>query len=391
MELSKKERIKMACRNQMPDRVPVAPDISNMVPCRLTGKKFWEIYITKNPPLWKAYIDAANYFDMEIWLSYGILDFTYNAPIEIKEKIEKNKNYWLKRTTYYTPKGELQETMYSPEGNFATYVEKVVKNFKEDFEKLKYLFTVPDGYDDSIYKQQVKDVGDNGMIAVSINPPGFQNFLRYFNGNLETMTYAYYDYPELFEELTELAFNCCIKKTILALECGVESILTGGSGSLTLQGPELFRKLSLPAIIEQTKLCKQNNVISGIHSCGREMFIVDICARETDLDYINPLEIAPMGDCSLAECKKKYGNRLALMGNIHTIDIMLRGSEKDVVRESLSAMLDAGENGGFILSTGDQCGRDTPDENIRAMINTAKIYGKYPLDMDFISQKLATM
>jgi uroporphyrinogen decarboxylase len=37
----------------------------------------------------------------------------------------------------------------------------------------------------------------------------------------------------------------------------------------------------------------------------------------------------------------------------------------------------AAEEGGFILSTGDQCGRDTPDENMHAMIETAREYGIY--------------
>jgi len=37
----------------------------------------------------------------------------------------------------------------------------------------------------------------------------------------------------------------------------------------------------------------------------------------------------------------------------------------------------AAEGGGFILSTGDQCGRDTPDENIYAMVETAREYGAY--------------
>ena len=35
------------------------------------------------------------------------------------------------------------------------------------------------------------------------------------------------------------------------------------------------------------------------------------------------------------------------------------------------------EGGRFILSTGDQCGRDTPDENLYAMIETVKEYGVY--------------
>ena len=33
-----------AMTNGIPDRVPATPDISNMIPARLTGKPFWELY-----------------------------------------------------------------------------------------------------------------------------------------------------------------------------------------------------------------------------------------------------------------------------------------------------------------------------------------------------------
>jgi len=56
---------------------------------------------------------------------------------------------------------------------------------------------------------------------------------------------------------------------------------------------------------------------------------------------------------------------------------MLRGSVETVREAARKAIADAGEGGGFILSTGDQCGRDTPFENIFAMIETAQEYGKY--------------
>ncbi len=67
---------------------------------------------------------------------------------------------------------------------------------------------------------------------------------------------------------------------------------------------------------------------------------------------------------------------------------MLRGSPETVKRASLQVMLDAGEGGGFILSTGDQCGRDTPDENILTMLRTAQEFGQYPLDIDRIKKEL---
>ena len=53
--------------------------------------------------------------------------------------------------------------------------------------------------------------------------------------------------------------------------------------------------------------------------------------------------------------------------------------QKDAVAARAGAPIvnDAAEGGRFILSTGDQCGRDTPDENLFAMIETARTYGKY--------------
>ena len=111
-------------------------------------------------------------------------------------------------------------------------------------------------------------------------------------------------------------------------------------------------------------------------------------AADTDVGMLNPLEPPPMGDIDLAEVKQAHGRRLALMGNLHTTTVMLRGSVRDVRRESLKAIRAAGEDGGFILSTGDQCGRDTPDANIREMVNVAKEFGAYPLDTSAIDKEI---
>ncbi|MFM8533422.1 MAG: cobalamin-binding protein [Acidimicrobiia bacterium] len=56
---------------------------------------------------------------------------------------------------------------------------------------------------------------------------------------------------------------------------------------------------------------------------------------------------------------------------------MLRGRPEDVAAAARQAIDDAAAGGRFILSTGDQCGRVTPDDNLRAMIESARIYGSY--------------
>jgi len=59
-----------------------------------------------------------------------------------------------------------------------------------------------------------------------------------------------------------------------------------------------------------------------------------------------------------------------------SFEVMLRGSRQDVVAAARKAIDDAGAGGRFIPSTGDQCGRDTPDENLRALVETARTYGR---------------
>ncbi len=56
---------------------------------------------------------------------------------------------------------------------------------------------------------------------------------------------------------------------------------------------------------------------------------------------------------------------------------MLRGSMDDVVAASKRSIDDDAAGGGFVLSTGDQCDRDTPDENILAMVEVARTYSRY--------------
>ena len=164
---------------------------------------------------------------------------------------------------------------------------------------------------------------------------------------------------------------------LMSLETKPDFICTGASGTLVHQTPEMFRSLGLPIVQKMTKLCREYHIPSHVHSCGPEKQLVKIFAEETDLDIVDPLEIPPMGNCDLKELKQLYGDRLILKGNLHTTNVMLFGSVQDVIDASKKAIDDAAEGGGFILSTGDQCGRDTPEENIFAMIETARTYGRY--------------
>lgn len=389
-EMTKRERMMNACLLKPVDRVPVAPDMSNMIPCKLTGKPFWDIYYYANPPLWKAYLNAAEHYGIDAWFMDGYVDFKYKdcgVTSETKLVLESDKRM-ARYDIINTPAGQLTSKSECNIGDPPTPTEKVIKNFKEDMPKLKYLFPEIIGYDAEGFKERKKMLGENGMMGAGISPPGLHIFNELFNGNLEACTYAYYDEPDLFMELAEMQRKMCMQQIEIYCELGIDSILTGGSGSITMQSPDIWEELSLPTIKDITRICRQAGVISGIHSCGKEMYLIDRCYKETDLNYVNPLEIAPMGDSTLKEAKDKYGDKLCIMGNLHTTNVMLYGSPELVKLESLKAIRDAGGKTGFILSTGDQCPRDTPEINIYTMVDTVKEYGIYPLNIDKIDSEI---
>ncbi|MCK4627010.1 MAG: hypothetical protein KAV00_16980 [Phycisphaerae bacterium] len=194
--------------------------------------------------------------------------------------------------------------------------------------------------------------------------------------------YSIYEYTDKYDEVKQWAEKEHVKaleklERILSAEVRPDFILTGGSGLLIFNTPDIVRELTLPTLKEITRICKKANMPTQVHCCGPSMELIRMCAEETELDSMNPLEIPPMGDCDLAEVKNLYGHKLSLMGNLHTTDVMLRGTPEDIEKASKKAIDDAAKGGGFILSTGDQCGRDTPFENVRTMIDVARSYGRY--------------
>ena len=227
-EMTGKERMLCALTGGIPDRVPAAPDFSNMIPCQKTGKPYWEIYFNANPTLWQAYIDAVDYFGTDAWFVYGGLEFTYPVPVEVRSQIvERGERRWTARNTFVTPAGELTELMVAPKADAPTMVEKRIKDFKEDFSKLRYLYQTPVSYDATLYKRQAEALGDRGLMTSCIITPGLQFYVDVFEGNLEAATFALYDEPELMEELRQLDHQRCVKMAEMNAEAGVESVLIG--------------------------------------------------------------------------------------------------------------------------------------------------------------------
>jgi uroporphyrinogen decarboxylase len=61
---------------------------------------------------------------------------------------------------------------------------------------------------------------------------------------------------------------------------------------------------------------------------------------------------------------------------------LTRGTPEEVEKEVKKCIKDAGSGGGYILGSGNGLPEYCKIENILAMADAVKKYGKYPLDID---------
>jgi len=349
-----------------------------MVPCRLTGKPFWDIYLYNDPPLLDAAIAAQQQLDLDAFIDCFWVQFdapTSDEPpwetfivLKTPDRIVTQRSHVGGGHRVWAATVDVYHVADSP--SLGVPPEKVaLPPEPRHYEPLEG--GTPFDLSPASYQAYRRKLGDRGLLGVSlINTfvlKSEQDIIQFYNDEAELQRRA--------EERIETVERRWAQ--IAAMDPPPDFVTFPGSGTLIWQTPEIFRKYCLPALQRGAELAKAAGVPSHMHSCGPERLLVEIMATEIDLTIIDPLEIPPMGDCILADLKREFGDKIVLKGNLHTTDVMLRGSPQDVRDAAKRAIDDAADGGGFVLSTGDQCGRDTPLENFQAMVETARTYGRY--------------
>lgn len=116
----------------------------------------------------------------------------------------------------------------------------------------------------------------------------------------------------------------------------------------------------------------------SLHICGKTKDIwhdiADAGAASLSLDNVEDLE----------EAKKIIGHRLALKGNVPPVEVMLYGEREDIMGAAKACIMKAFDNPkGYSLGTGCRIPLHTKPENIVALLDGARVYGKMPVERNF--------
>jgi len=375
-EWTSKERVVAAIRGGTPDRVPVCPGISEGVPVRRSGLNYIEFFLKERVPLWKARIETG----VGVFGADGYVHASWHDGPKDPEREEIVRSETVDEVIYdtviHTAEGDLAQTTSVGRDHTRSTLTPFVKHAEADAAKVLRLLRFPEEKDYAEYCRAYEWVGDRGMVGLWAPTPidwwvglrgGPQPMIMDLLDSTETCDRLFRAYTEYMVALVGHAL-----RTV-----PVDSVGLGGSStSMSVISPALHRKYSLPFGRAIAEVCRRRDVPTQYHMCGRSRAALDITA-EMGVSGFDALECPPTGDVDLAEVKRTFGDRCSLKGNVNSIAVMLNGGPDDVARDVERCMSAAKEGGGYICSVGDQCPLETPDENIFALVEAAKRFGRY--------------
>ena len=145
-------------------------------------------------------------------------------------------------------------------------------------------------------------------------------------------------------------------------------------GNGPIISPAHYRKFVFPWYKKIAQKCHDNNVLVFQHSDGDLTELMDdIISNGTDL--MHPMDPTCM---SITDSKIKWGNKIALAGNISN-ELLRSGTPEEVDARVKHLCQKMGPGGGYCISAGNSVTDWGNFNNYIAMLKAAEKYGKYPI------------
>jgi uroporphyrinogen decarboxylase len=224
---------------------------------------------------------------------------------------------------------------------------------------------------------------DKAITATSAHSGNIFDICQYLMGT-EEFFISIYEEPEFCRRLIDIVTDYLVELNEFYLEPiaryleWVEFTSDFGSQNAPFISVKMFRDFFKEPYTRLFGSVKEKypGLKVFLHSCGS---VFDLIGEFIDCgaDIINPLQPLAHGMDS-AVIKKTYGDRAVFHGGFDIQDA-INGSLEDVRADVLRCMRTLAPGGGYIFSHANHIQYGAPVENVLAMFNFAREYGRYPI------------
>ncbi|MBI9043299.1 MAG: uroporphyrinogen decarboxylase family protein [Anaerolineaceae bacterium] len=245
----------------------------------------------------------------------------------------------------------------------------------DEVEKLK----VPDPYKDPLLSELLKTTriivdkigsqayiigrADQGPFSLACEIRGMTEFL---------MDLAIGKEMDKVHQLLDFCRQVCERYALAQIEQGAHATSIGDSPSgPDVVSPKYYRKYAYPYVKQLVENLKKKDVTLAYHICGNATPIIeDMVSTGASI-----LEVDQKSDQIAIKSAAK--GKTTLLGPVDPSNVMANGTPEIVIEKCTEALINLSPGGGFILGPGCSLPSSTPDENIDAMIETARKFRLY--------------
>ncbi len=224
-------------------------------------------------------------------------------------------------------------------------------------------------------ERAVREIGDEKAVILNLRDifSDVRDLLGYENALIAVMLEQEH-FAGLLEKTME--WNYTLAK-IARERYGIEVVMTTDditTNTGLLFSPKLYFDFFYPRFKRVISGFKDLGYLCVKHCDGDVNALLDSWI-EAGVDCIDPVD--PNGNMNLKQLKAKYGDRLALKGNVDCQGVLVSGTPAEVKSAARKCIEDAAKGGGYILSSSNSIHSGVPAENFAAMLEAVKEYGAY--------------
>jgi uroporphyrinogen decarboxylase len=184
----------------------------------------------------------------------------------------------------------------------------------------------------------------------------------------------------LFRKITDIA-TTSLERFLDQVGPYIQLVKIGddlGGQDNCLMSPATYRRMVQPYHQEIFSLIKQRSGARVfLHTCGAVAKLLGDLI-EAGVEILNPVQVSAKG-MDTQHLKADFGDRLVFWGAIDTQHVLPQGSVNEVKEEVRRRVFDLGPGGGYVVAPVHNVQGDVPAENVVAMYQAARQFGRYPL------------
>ncbi len=379
--MTPRERILAAMNMEAPDRVPIMCQFS-------FGFMNQQLKETEITPM-KLWLDAENYAKGLLILRDrfhfdGILVSVHGHYRNWREKMKKLEIIDRTEVATYNDRKETYVNDDLPVGNFFNPTETDIELADPASipETLNYISASKNCYDfiDTddpyrVFRYLEKEVKGKYSIHAEVSS-SLDYFLDYLG--YENALVAMALYPDKVKRILDRFVIGVINMAEgLADHNDIDAIkISSPFAGMDFISPDYYREFELPYLSQIASAINNKGIFSYVHTCGHINDRLKLMA-ESGVSGLECLDPPPIGNVELDDAFQRIGGKMFIKGNIDSVNVLLKGTDNQVLTDVKRRIKSGKEHSGFILSTACSIAPKVPANRIQMLSKLVKEYGKY--------------